>query len=190
MSLAFVSSSAIDSCASALVFGLRSTFSIHRIRGLGMARRSCWAGARLSVAVVLLTTALNFASLTIKLFFTDGGPTVAGTNPAVVAVFARALTTFPQAHADTPNQTQLFRTLRTHQEGRVLWTMDKLWIMDKPRLPGRKCAQKALYQLNTALLCPSRRARLQLRQLRPKRTFTVSQCNFKGRTRCFLCKRK
>ena len=31
-----------------------------------------------------------------RLFFTDGGPTVAGTNPAVVAVFARALTTFSQ----------------------------------------------------------------------------------------------
>ena len=32
----------------------------------------------------------------IHFFFTDGGPTVAGTNPAVVAVFARALTTFSQ----------------------------------------------------------------------------------------------
>ena len=31
-----------------------------------------------------------------RLFFTDGGPTVAGTNPAIVAVFARALTTFSQ----------------------------------------------------------------------------------------------
>ena len=31
-----------------------------------------------------------------RFFFTDGGPTVAGTNPAVVAVFARALTTFSQ----------------------------------------------------------------------------------------------
>ena len=30
-------------------------------------------------------------------FFTDGGPSVAGINPAVVAVFARALTTFSQA---------------------------------------------------------------------------------------------
>ena len=31
-----------------------------------------------------------------RFFFADGGPTVAGTNPAVVAVFARALTTFSQ----------------------------------------------------------------------------------------------
>ena len=33
-------------------------------------------------------------------FFTDGGPSVAGINPAVVAVFARALTTFSQTVAE------------------------------------------------------------------------------------------
>ena len=37
--------------------------------------------------------------------FTDGGPTVAGTNPAVVAVFARALTTFSQRDRSPPTVT-------------------------------------------------------------------------------------
>ena len=39
-------------------------------------------------------------------FFTDGGPSVAGINPAVAAVFARALTTFSQFSWSRPTSLQ------------------------------------------------------------------------------------
>ena len=48
-------------------------------------------------------------------FFTDGGPSVAGINPAVVAVFARALTTFSQeVGIRHPLSRPAARTHRTH----------------------------------------------------------------------------
>ena len=54
-----------------------------------------WCSIRITTFYLVKTACSNYL-LSQHVFFTDGGPTVAGTNPAVVAVFARALTTFSQ----------------------------------------------------------------------------------------------
>ena len=49
----------------------------------------------------------------------------------------------PQAHADTPSQTQLFRPLRTHQVGRVRQSRPKPTRPRARRAPLSPCADAA-----------------------------------------------